>query len=65
MQQRWTTKEEFRNIAGLCGNGVRIVKSQLKIRLVRDTEGIKSFYACISNKMRNKGNVGLLLNGAG
>ena len=66
MQQRWTTKQEFRNIAWLCGNGVRTVKAQLKLRLAGDTEGNKkSFYHYISNKRLNKGNVGLLLNGAG
>ncbi|KAK4823680.1 hypothetical protein QYF61_005651 [Mycteria americana] len=60
-----TTKEEFRNIAWLCGNGVRTVKAQLELRLARDTEGKKkSFYHYIGSKRLNKGHVGLLLNGA-
>lgn len=65
MQQRWTTKEEFRNIAWLCGNGIRSMKAQMELRLERDTEGNKkSFHHCISIKRLNKGNEGLLLNGA-
>lgn len=66
MQQRWTTEEEFINIAWLCENGIRSVKAQMELGLARDTEGNKkSFHHSISMKSLNKGNVGLLLNRAG
>ena len=59
------TKEEFRNIAWACRDGVRKAKAQLELILARDTKGNKESYHYINSKKQNRENVGPLLNEVG
>jgi len=63
-KQGWTAKEECKNIAWPCSDGVRKAKTQMELRLSRDVTGNKvSFCLCINHKRLSKEKVGLFLNG--
>lgn len=69
VHRRWkqgqSTKEEFRNIAWACRDGIRKDKAQLELRFAKDIKGNESFCCYIISKRINKKNAGLQLNGAG
>lgn len=64
--RRWKqvqgTREQFRNTACTCGDGIRKTKAHLEWRLEKDIKNNKkSIYCCLSTNRLNKQNVGLVL----